>query len=341
MAGMNVVPVACDRAGNVDIVDLEAKTKQAGDRLAGIMITYPSTHGVFEKSVRSICELVHEHGGQVYLDGANLNAQVGLARPGDYGADVSHFNLHKTFCIPHGGGGPGMGPIGVKSHLAPFLPCGPLDRQRHVGPVAGAPYGSASILTIAWAYMLLMGGEGLTQASRIAILNANYIARRLERHYPVLYTGDQGRVAHECILDLRPLKETSGVTVDDVAKRLIDYGFHAPTMSFPVPGTLMIEPTESESLAELDRFCEAMIHIREEIQDIELGRASKTDNVLKLAPHTALDVVGNDWAHPYSRMQACFPLGEAGAKYWPPVNRIDNAYGDRNLICTCMMLESE
>jgi glycine dehydrogenase len=341
MAGMNIVSVACDRAGNVDIADLEAKAKQAADRLAAIMITYPSTHGVFEKSVRRICEIVHAHGGQIYLDGANLNAQVGLARPGDYGADVSHFNLHKTFCIPHGGGGPGMGPIGVKAHLVSFLPRGPLDRTGDVGPIAGAPYGSASILTIAWAYMLLMGEEGLTQASRIAILNANYIARRLAPHYPILYTGDHGLVAHECILDLRPLKETSGVTVDDVAKRLIDYGFHAPTMSFPVPGTLMIEPTESESLAELDRFCEAMIRIRDEIRDIELDRTSKTDNVLKHAPHTALDLAEKDWAHPYSRMQACFPAGHAGAKYWPPVNRVDNAYGDRNLICTCMMLDSE
>jgi glycine dehydrogenase len=341
MAGMNIVSVACDRAGNVDIADLEAKAKQAADRLAAIMITYPSTHGVFEKSVRRICEIVHAHGGQIYLDGANLNAQVGLARPGDYGADVSHFNLHKTFCIPHGGGGPGMGPIGVKAHLVSFLPRGPLDRTGDVGPIAGAPYGSASILTIAWAYMLLMGEEGLTQASRIAILNANYIARRLAPHYPILYTGDHGLVAHECILDLRPLKETSGVTVDDVAKRLIDYGFHAPTMSFPVPGTLMIEPTESESLAELDRFCEAMIRIRDEIRDIELDRTSKTDNVLKHAPHTALDLAEKDWAHPYSRMQACFPAGHAEAKYWPPVNRVDNAYGDRNLICTCMMLDSE
>jgi glycine dehydrogenase len=336
MAGMDVVPVACDAAGNVDIADLRVKADEFAHHLAAIMITYPSTHGVFERCVRTICDIVHEHGGQVYLDGANLNAQVGLARPGDYGADVSHFNLHKTFCIPHGGGGPGMGPIGVKAHLVPFLPRGSLNQDGPVGPVAGAPFGSASILTIAWAYMLLMGGEGLTQASKIAILNANYIATRLAPHYPILFKGDHERVAHECILDLRPFKETSGITVDDVAKRLIDYGFHAPTMSFPVPGTLMIEPTESESLSELDRFCSAMIGIRDEIRDLETGRVSRTDNVLKNAPHTARDLADAEWSHPYSRKAACFPAGVSSDKYWPPVNRIDNAYGDRNLVCTCM-----
>ena len=341
MAGMNVVPVACDAAGNVDVADLEAKAEQIADRLAAIMITYPSTHGVFEPSIRRICEIVHTHGGQVYVDGANLNAQVGLARPGDYGADVSHFNLHKTFCIPHGGGGPGMGPIGVKAHLAPFLPRAPLEGAGPVGPVAGAAFGSASILTIAWAYILLMGGEGLTQASKVAILNSNYVAARLAPHYPILFKGEKGRVAHECILDLRQFKDTAGITVDDVAKRLIDYGFHAPTMSFPVPGTLMIEPTESESLTELDRFCAAMIGIREEIRTVETGRASKTDNVLKNAPHTALDLADLEWSHSYSRMAACFPAGQKSDKYWPPVNRIDNAYGDRNLICTCSMLPAE
>jgi glycine dehydrogenase len=335
MAGMDVVPVACDAAGNVDIADLQTKAEHYAGRLAAIMITYPSTHGVFETSIRKVCDIVHAYGGQVYLDGANLNAQVGLARPGDYGADVSHFNLHKTFCIPHGGGGPGMGPIGVKAHLAPYLPSNPLGQRGEVGPVAGAPFGSASILTIAWAYMLLMGGEGLTQASKIAILNANYVAARLAAHFPVLFKGDNGRVAHECILDLRGFKESAGVTVDDVVKRLIDYGFHAPTMSFPVPGTLMIEPTESESLSELDRFCAAMIAIREEIRQIETGQGSRADNVLKNAPHTALDVAEAAWTHPYSRMAACFPTGATADKYWPPVNRIDNAYGDRNLICTC------
>ena len=338
MAGMDVVPVSCDAAGNVDIADLTAKAKHYSGRLAAIMITYPSTHGVFERSVREICNVVHELGGQVYLDGANLNAQVGLARPGDYGADVSHFNLHKTFCIPHGGGGPGMGPIGVKSHLAPFLPRGPLEATGNVGPVAGAPFGSGSILTIAWAYMLLMGGDGLTQATKIAILSANYIARRLAPHYSILFSGENGRVAHECILDLRPLKEATAVTVDDVAKRLVDYGLHAPTMSFPVPGTLMIEPTESEPLAELDRFCAAMISIRREIREIESGGASKVDNRLKNAPHTALDLADEDWSHPYSRMAACFPSGQTAVKYWPPVNRIDNAYGDRNLICSCVTM---
>ncbi|HWP26328.1 MAG TPA: aminomethyl-transferring glycine dehydrogenase [Xanthobacteraceae bacterium] len=338
MAGMEVIPVDCDADGNVDLADLQRKAERHTNRLAAIMITYPSTHGVFETSIRTICDIVHAHGGQVYLDGANLNAQVGLARPGDYGADVSHFNLHKTFCIPHGGGGPGMGPIGVKAHLAPYLPAHPTRQHRGsaVGPVAAAPYGSAAILTIAWAYMLLMGGEGLTQASRVAILNANYIATRLKEHYPLLFKGRNGRVAHECIIDLRPFKETADVTVEDVAKRLIDYGFHAPTMSFPVPGTLMIEPTESESKAELDRFCEAMIAIRNEIRAIEAGRMPRDNNPLKNAPHTALDLV-EEWNRPYSRAVGCYPGGkkQIDNKYWCPVNRIDNVYGDRNLVCLC------
>jgi glycine dehydrogenase len=341
LAGMGVVAVGCDAEGNVDLADLRAKAEKHAPRLAAIMITYPSTHGVFEAAIRSICDIVHANGGQVYLDGANLNAQVGLARPGEYGADVSHFNLHKTFCIPHGGGGPGMGPIGVKAHLAPYLPSHPhlSDKPSPVGPVAAAPYGSASILTIAWAYMLLMGGEGLTAATKLAILNANYIARRLEGHYPLLFHGRNNRVAHECIIDVRPFKETAGVSVDDIAKRLIDYGFHAPTMSFPVPGTLMVEPTESESKAELDRFCDAMIAIRAEIRDIETGRMPKNDNPLKNAPHTALDLADNSWTHPYPRMRGAYPAGASGDKYWCPVNRVDNVYGDRNPVCTCPPME--
>jgi glycine dehydrogenase len=335
MAGMDVVPVACDSNGNVDLDDLKRKAKEHADHLAAIMVTYPSTHGVFESAIRSICDIVHAHGGQVYLDGANLNAQVGLARPGDYGADVSHFNLHKTFCIPHGGGGPGMGPIGVKAHLAPFLPSHPMTGGGGaVGPVAATPFGSASILTIAWAYMLLMGGEGLTDATKFAILNANYIAARLQPHYLLLFKGQNNRVAHECILDLRPFKDSAGISADDVAKRLIDYGFHAPTMSFPVPGTLMIEPTESESLRELDRFCAAMIAIRNEIREIESGHYSAKENPLINAPHTAFDLADPDWKRPYSRMVGCFPTGWAGDKYWAPVNRVDNVYGDRHLVCT-------
>ena len=338
MAGMDVVPVDCDADGNVDLIDLNDRAEKFSDRLAAIMITYPSTHGVFESAIRSICEIVHANGGQVYLDGANLNAQVGLSRPADYGADVSHFNLHKTFCIPHGGGGPGMGPIGVKAHLAPYLPSHPhlSNRPSPVGPVSAAPYGSASILTIAWAYMLLMGGEGLIEATKAAILNANYIACRLQSHYPLLFRGQNNRIAHECIIDVRPFKETAGISVDDIAKRLIDYGFHAPTMSFPVAGTLMIEPTESESKAEIDRFCRAMIAIRQEIREIEAGLMSKSDNPLKNAPHTAVDLVDEDWKRPYSRMLGCYPAGLEGDKYWCPVNRIDNAYGDRHLICNCM-----
>lgn len=338
MAGMEVVVVRCSNDGNIDVADLRDKAKAHEARLAAIMITYPSTHGVFEEEVRTICDIVHAHGGQVYLDGANLNAQVGLARPGDYGADVSHLNLHKTFCIPHGGGGPGMGPIGVKAHLAPFLPGHPEqpDGPSVVGPVSAAPYGSAAILVIPWLYCLMMSGDGLTAATTIAILNANYIAKRLDPHYPLLYHGRLGRVAHECIIDVRPLKASSGVGVEDVAKRLIDYGFHAPTMSFPVAGTLMIEPTESESKMEIDRFCDAMIAIREEIRLIEQGHLPRDNNPLKNAPHTALELADDAWPHPYSRRDACFPQGVAPSrKYWSPVSRIDNVYGDRNLVCTC------
>ncbi|MCR1825949.1 aminomethyl-transferring glycine dehydrogenase [Pseudomonas oleovorans] len=339
MAGMRVVVTACDARGNVDIADLKAKAEEHKDRLAAIMITYPSTHGVFEEGIREICQIIHDNGGQVYIDGANMNAMVGLCAPGQFGGDVSHLNLHKTFCIPHGGGGPGVGPIGVKSHLAPFLP-GHAHMARKEGAVSAAPFGSASILPITWMYITMMGGNGLKRASQMAILNANYIARRLEEHYPVLYSGEGGLVAHECILDIRPLKDCSGISVDDVAKRLIDFGFHAPTMSFPVAGTLMIEPTESESKEELDRFCDAMIAIREEIRAVEQGRLDKDDNPLKNAPHTALELVG-DWHHAYSREQAVYPLATLiEAKYWPPVGRVDNVYGDRNLVCACPSIEA-
>jgi glycine dehydrogenase len=344
MVGMEVVVVACDARGDVDVADLKVKAEKHSKALAAIMITYPSTHGVFEEHIREICDIVHGHGGQVYLDGANLNAQVGLSRPGDYGADVSHLNLHKTFCIPHGGGGPGMGPIGVKAHLAPFLPSHPSNwhpatdgtTPHPVGPVSAAPFGSASILTISYIYILMMGGEGLTRATEIAILNANYIATKLDPHFPVLYRNAKGRVAHECIVDPRPLKQTSGVTVDDIAKRLIDYGFHAPTMSFPVPGTLMIEPTESESKAELDRFCDAMIAIRNEIAEIERGRWKVEASPLRHAPHTVHDIADDAWARAYSRAEGCFPAGTSRTdKYWSPVGRVDNVYGDRNLVCSC------
>jgi len=337
MVGMDVVVVACDKRGDVDVNDLSAKAAQHGKNLAAVMITYPSTHGVFEEHIREICDIVHGHGGQVYLDGANMNAQVGLSRPGDYGADVSHLNLHKTFCIPHGGGGPGMGPIGVKAHLRPFLPGHPNgEKQSVVGPVSAAPFGSASILTISYIYILMMSGEGLTRATEIAILNANYIATKLEPHFPVLYRNARGRVAHECIVDPRPLKATSGVTVDDIAKRLIDYGFHAPTMSFPVPGTLMIEPTESESRAELDRFCDAMIAIRREISEIESGRWKVDASPLRHAPHTVHDIADDNWSRAYSRAEGCFPAGTSRTdKYWCPVGRVDNVYGDRNLVCSC------
>ncbi|MBR1211523.1 aminomethyl-transferring glycine dehydrogenase [Bradyrhizobium sp. JYMT SZCCT0180] len=343
MVGMDVVVVACDIRGDVDVDDLRAKAEKHSKNLAAIMITYPSTHGVFEEHIRDICDIVHGHGGQVYLDGANLNAQVGLSRPGDYGADVSHLNLHKTFCIPHGGGGPGMGPIGVKAHLAPFLPGHPATdgaTSHPIGPVSAAPFGSASILTISYIYILMMGGEGLTRATEIAILNANYIAGRLDPHFPVLYKNAKGRVAHECIVDPRPLKATSGVTVDDIAKRLIDYGFHAPTMSFPVPGTLMIEPTESESKAELDRFCDAMIAIRNEIAEVEKGRWKIEASPLRHAPHTVHDIADDAWARAYSRAEGCFPAGTSRTdKYWCPVGRVDNVYGDRNLVCSCPPVE--
>jgi glycine dehydrogenase len=339
MVGMDVVVVNCDARGDVDVQDLRAKAEQHAGRLAAVMITYPSTHGVFEEHIREICDIVHGHGGQVYLDGANMNAQVGLARPGDYGADVSHLNLHKTFCIPHGGGGPGMGPIGVKAHLKPFLPGHPATdgtQRSAAGPVSAAPYGSASILTISYIYILMMGGAGLTRASEIAILNANYIATRLDPHFPVLYRNAKGRVAHECIVDPRRLKSACGVTVDDIAKRLIDYGFHAPTMSFPVPGTLMIEPTESESKAEIDRFCDAMIAIRREIAEIENGRWKVEASPLRHAPHTVHDIADDAWARPYSRSEGCFPSGSSRTdKYWCPVGRVDNVYGDRNLVCSC------
>jgi glycine dehydrogenase len=344
MAGFRVVPVACDAQGNIDVADLKAKAESHAGELGALMATYPSTHGVFEESIREICEVIHRHGGQVYMDGANMNAQVGLTRPADIGADVCHLNLHKTFCIPHGGGGPGMGPIGVAAHLAPFLPGHPVVKaggEKAIGPVSAAPWGSASILPISWVYIALMGGEGLKQATQAAILNANYMAARLKDHYPLLYTGRHGRVAHEFILDLREFKKTAGIEPDDVAKRLMDFGFHAPTMSWPVPGTLMIEPTESEPLAELDRFCDAMIAIREEIRAIEQGRWPRDDNPLKNAPHTAAAVAAGEWTHPYSRETAAFPLPWVRArKFWPPVGRIDNVYGDRNLFCTCPPMEA-
>jgi glycine dehydrogenase len=340
---MQVVVVACDEQGNVDIADLKTKAAKHADHLAAIMITYPSTHGVFEANVREICEIVHAYGGQVYVDGANMNAMVGLTAPGQFGGDVSHLNLHKTFCIPHGGGGPGVGPVAVGAHLAKFLPnqrsTGYQRDEYGIGAVSAAPYGSAAILPISWMYIAMMGAAGLTAATESAILAANYVAKRLAPHYPVLYSGAGGLVAHECILDLRPLKETSGISVDDVAKRLIDYGFHAPTMSFPVPGTLMVEPTESESKEELDRFIDAMITIRDEIRAVEDGRSDREDNPLKHAPHTAAVVVADGWSHAYSRETAAYPLTSLmERKYWPPVGRADNAYGDRNLFCSCIPL---
>jgi len=345
MAGMRVVVVSCAENGDVDLDDLRAKIKSHADSIAALMITYPSTHGVYEQGVTDICAMVHDAGGQVYVDGANLNALVGLAKPGKFGADVSHLNLHKTFCIPHGGGGPGVGPVAVREHLAPYLPSHPLRPEAGptgrghvdggVGPVSGAPWGSAGILPIPWTYIRMMGGDGLTQATSVAVLSANYIAARLREHYPVLYSGENGLVAHECILDLRDLTAQSGVTVDDVAKRLIDYGFHAPTMSFPVAGTLMVEPTESESLAELDRFCDAMIAIRCEIDQVLAGEWAVEDSPLRHAPHTAECLVG-EWNVPYSREAAVYPVASLReGKYWPPVRRIDSAFGDRNLVCSC------
>ncbi|VFR83854.1 Glycine dehydrogenase [decarboxylating] (glycine cleavage system P protein) [plant metagenome] len=346
LVGMEVVVVASDAQGNVDIEDLKRRIAQSGDRVAALMITYPSTHGVFEEQVTQICELVHEAGGQVYLDGANMNAMVGIAKPGKFGSDVSHLNLHKTFCIPHGGGGPGVGPVAVRGHLAPYLPGavgsdGWLAEHTPVGPVSAAPFGSAGILPIPYIYILLMGAEGLKRATEVAILNANYIATRLKDHFPVLYSGRNGRVAHECILDVRELKERTGISNEDIAKRLVDYGFHAPTMSFPVPGTLMVEPTESEGLLELDRFIDAMIAIREEIAQVERGERDREDNVLKNAPHTAQVLLAEDWHHAYPRQQAAYPLATLrDNKYWPPVSRVDNAYGDRNLVCACLPMEA-
>jgi glycine dehydrogenase len=346
MVGMDVVVVGSDAHGNVDLEDLKAKIAKVGDRLAALMVTYPSTHGVFEESITTICDLIHEAGGQVYMDGANMNAMVGVAQPGKFGSDVSHLNLHKTFCIPHGGGGPGVGPVGVRAHLAPFLPGvvnekGVMANGMPVGPVSAAPFGSASILPIPFVYISLMGAQGLRRATEVAILSANYVARRLAGHYPVLYTGRNDRVAHECILDINPLKEVSGISAEDIAKRLMDYGFHAPTMSFPVAGTLMVEPTESEGLAELDRFVDAMISIRKEIAQVERGERDKSDNVLKNAPHTAKMLLAEEWHHDYPRQQAAYPVDSLrDSKYWPPVGRVDNAWGDRNLVCSCLPVEA-
>ncbi len=344
MCGMKVVPIRCNERGDIDLDDLRTKAEKHRDNLAALMVTYPSTHGVFETEIQTICDIIHENGGQVYLDGANMNAQMGLCRPADYGADVCHLNLHKTFCIPHGGGGPGMGPIGVKDHLAPFLPAHPVIEtggEQAIGAIAAAPWGSPSILPISWMFIAMMGPKGLTHASKIAILNANYIARRLDDHYPVLYKGDTGLIAHECIVDLRPLKKAAGITVDDIAKRLMDFGFHAPTVSWPVAGTMMIEPTESESQEELDRFCEAMITIRQEITAVETGEADPEDNVLKNAPHTHPMLIADDWSHPYSREQAAYPTDWIrDYKFWPAVGRVDNAYGDRNLVCSCVGMEA-
>ncbi|MCY6493653.1 aminomethyl-transferring glycine dehydrogenase [Leptolyngbya sp. GGD] len=344
MAGMKVVAIACDHEGNIDIADLKAKAEQHRENLAALMVTYPSTHGVFEEGIREICAIVHENGGQVYMDGANMNAQVGLCRPGDFGADVCHLNLHKTFCIPHGGGGPGVGPIGVASHLVPFLPNHSVvatSGESGIGAVSAAPWGSASILPISWMYIAMMGGQGLTEATEIAILSANYIAKRLEGHYPVLYKGKNGWVAHECILDLREFKKNADIEVDDIAKRLIDYGFHPPTVSWPVAGTVMVEPTESESKAELDRFCDAMIAIREEIRAIENGNVDRTNNLLKNAPHTVADLTSETWDRPYPRQEAIFPTAWTKAnKFYPAVGRIDNAFGDRNLVCSCLPMDA-
>ena len=345
MAGMEIVGVACDSEGNVDLADLKAKVAEHQDRLAALMVTYPSTHGVFEENIKEICSLIHEAGGQVYMDGANMNAQVGLCSPGGIGADVCHLNLHKTFCIPHGGGGPGVGPIGVAEHLAPFLPGHsviPTGGSQAVTEVSAAPWGSASICVISWMYLRMMGGDGLAMASALAILNANYIAKRLETFFPVLYKGSNGTVAHECILDLREWKTRAGIEVEDVAKRLMDFGFHAPTMSWPVPGTLMVEPTESESKEELDRFCDAMITIHGELTAIEKGQLDKADNPLKRAPHTAASVTSDEWNRPYSRQQAAFPAPWLKThKFWPSVSRVDNVYGDRNIFCTCLPVEQK
>jgi glycine dehydrogenase len=346
MAGFKVVPVACLKDGDIDLADLRAKADEHARDLAALMVTYPSTHGVFEPTIREICDIVHAHGGQVYMDGANMNAQVGLCRPGDYGADVCHLNLHKTFCIPHGGGGPGVGPIGVAKHLAPFLPAASSINYElsaidsvATGPVAAAPYGSASILTITWMYIRMMGANGLKRASEVAILNANYIAKRLDRYFPVLFKGKRGLVAHECILDLRQWK-SAGIEVEDVAKRLMDYGFHAPTISWPVAGTMMVEPTESEPKPELDRFCDAMISIHAEIEAVARGKIDRENNLLKNAPHTAWQIASEKWDRPYSREQAAFPASWTREhKFWPAAARIDNVYGDRNLFCSCPPVE--
>jgi glycine dehydrogenase len=343
MAGFQVVAVQCDAQGNIDIDDLKKRAEQHSKKLGALMVTYPSTHGVFEEEITKICEIVHRHEGQVYMDGANMNALVGLCRPADLGADVCHLNLHKTFCIPHGGGGPGVGPIGVKAHLVPYLPGHPLaslGSKSSIGPIAAAPYGSAGILGICWIYLRLMGPEGLTHATKVAIANANYVATRLAPFFPVLYKGKNGLVAHECIIDLRQFRKSAGIEVEDVAKRLMDYGFHAPTMSWPVPGTMMIEPTESESKAELDRFCDAMISIYGEIRAVETGEADREDNVLKLAPHTAQDLLADSWDRSYSRESAAYPAPWTREhKFWPVVGRIDNVYGDRNLFCSCVPVE--
>lgn len=344
MTGMRVVAVKCDDQGNIDLSDLREKAEANRDHLSTLMVTYPSTHGVFEEGIREMCNIVHENGGQVYMDGANMNAQVGLCSPGDIGADVCHLNLHKTFCIPHGGGGPGIGgPICVAAHLAPYLPGHPLiptGGDQAIGPIAAAPWGSASILPIPWMFIAMMGADGLKAATIRAILHANYIADRLQPFFPVLYRGKDGRVAHECILDLREWKTRAGVEVEDVAKRLIDYGFHAPTMSWPVPGTLMVEPTESESREELDRFCDAMIAIHGELVSVESGALDRADNPLKNAPHTAAVVTADEWSHPYTRAQAAYPLPWLrNHKYWPPVGRVDNVFGDRNIFCTCPSVE--
>jgi len=343
MAGMEVIVVRCDENGNIDVQDLKAKAGQHRRRLGALMVTYPSTHGVFEESIKDICTIVHMNGGQVYMDGANMNAQVGLCKPAELGADVVHLNLHKTFCIPHGGGGPGAGPIAVAKHLAPYLPNHPIIKtgaDSGTGPVSAAPWGSANILLISWAYIAMMGADGLARASKLAILNANYMAKRLEGHFPVLYRGATGKVAHEFIIDLREFKTTAGVDAEDVAKRLMDYGFHAPTVSFPVAGTFMIEPTESESKAELDRFCDALISIRGEIEEIENGTADRVNNVLKNAPHTAAVIADDKWSAPYGREKAAFPAPWTRVhKFWPSVGRINNAYGDRNLVCSCQPIE--
>ncbi|MBW4568311.1 MAG: aminomethyl-transferring glycine dehydrogenase [Tolypothrix carrinoi HA7290-LM1] len=346
MSGMKVVPVACDVEGNVDLNDLKAKAEKHSNQLAALMVTYPSTHGVFEEQIQEICAVVHSHGGQVYMDGANMNAQVGICRPGDFGADVCHLNLHKTFCIPHGGGGPGMGPIGVASHLVPFLPGHSVvqmheNNPKSISAIAAAPWGSASILVISWMYIAMMGADGLKDATKVAILNANYIAKRLEKYYPVLYKGKNALVAHECILDLRSLKKSANIDIDDIAKRLMDYGFHAPTVSWPVAGTIMVEPTESESKQELDRFCDAMIAIRKEIAEIESGKMDAQDNVLKNAPHSAESLITGEWNHPYSREQAAYPAPWTREhKFWMSVGRIDNAYGDRNFVCSCLPMDA-